>query len=112
MAAHTASIRSSVKPIRGEVRAYIRDNAMMWLEDYRVDGLRYDMTLYIRSVDASGMNKVREALYHNYNCDVFQRVVYTEFHDEVANGKARIPTLQRIRVRPTRQRDLETPLQQ
>ncbi|MCA9126874.1 MAG: alpha amylase C-terminal domain-containing protein [Planctomycetales bacterium] len=151
---------------RGEVRAYIRDNAMMWLEDYHVDGLRYDMTLYIRSIDASGqheipegwgltqwinreihsfkpsaitiaedlqdnpyltksdveggagfaaqwdasfvhpvrdvitqsedsgrdMNKVREALYHSYNGNAFQRVVYTESHDEVANGKSRIPS--------------------
>ena len=151
---------------RGEVRSYIRDNAMMWLEDYHVDGLRYDMTLYIRSIDASGqheipegwslvqwinreiqsfkptaitiaedlqnnsyitqsdaeggagfatqwdanfvhpirdvltqvddanrdMNKVRDALYYGYNHDAFQRVVYTESHDEVANGKARIPS--------------------
>lgn len=151
---------------RGEVRAYIRDNAMMWLQDYHVDGLRLDMTLYIRSVDASGqqeipegwglaqwvnreihafkpsaitiaedlqnnayltksdneggagfssqwdakfvhpirdvitqpddagrdMNKVCNALLHNYNGDVFQRVIYTESHDEVANGKSRIPS--------------------
>jgi 1,4-alpha-glucan branching enzyme len=35
---------------RGEVRKFIRDNAMMWLEEYHVDGLRMDMTLYIRSV--------------------------------------------------------------
>ena len=151
---------------RGEVRSYIRDNAMMWLEDYHVDGLRYDMTLYIRSVDASGqdeipdgwgltqwinrevhahkpsaltiaedlqnngyltkssdhggagfstqwdanfvhpvrdvltqmddnhrdMNKIRDAIYHRYNHDAFQRVIYTESHDEVANGKSRIPS--------------------
>lgn len=151
---------------RGEVRSYIRDNAMMWLQDFRVDGLRYDMTLYIRSVDASGqqeipdgwgltqwinrevhafkpsvitiaedlqnnayltkpdvaggagfstqwdanfvhpirdvitqpddsardMNKVRDALHHTYNGDAFQRVVYTESHDEVANGKSRVPS--------------------
>lgn len=151
---------------RGEVRSYIRDNAMMWLEAYHVDGLRYDMTLYIRSVDATGereipegwgltqwvnreihsykpsaitiaedlqndeyltksdieggasfstqwdakfvhpirdvitqpddsgrdMEKVREALYHAYNGDAFQRVIYTESHDEVANGKSRIPS--------------------
>ncbi len=151
---------------RGEVRSYIRDNAMMWLEDYHVDGLRYDMTLFIRSVDASGqqeipegwgltqwinrelhgfkpsaitiaedlqdnpyltksdieggagfstqwdasfvhpirdvltqsddagrdMNKVRAALEHAYNGDAFQRVVYTESHDEVANGKSRVPS--------------------
>ncbi len=151
---------------RGEVRSYIRDNAMMWLQDYHVDGLRYDMTLYIRSLDAMrsqdipegwsltqwineevrafrpeaitiaedlqndghltlaasnggaafgsqwdagfvhpirdvliqpsdqgrSMAKVCQALYHKYNHDVFQRVVYTESHDEVANGKARIPS--------------------
>jgi 1,4-alpha-glucan branching enzyme len=151
---------------RGEVRTYIRDNAIMWLEDYHVDGLRFDMTLYMRSVDANAqeeipdgwgltqwinhevkqykpsaitiaedlqnnnyltkqndeggagfstqwdanfvhpirevltqsddtgrdMYKVRDALYHQYNGDAFQRVVYTESHDEVANGKARIPT--------------------
>ena len=39
---------------RGEVRQFIRDNALMWLEDYHVDGLRMDMTLYIRSVRADG----------------------------------------------------------
>lgn len=151
---------------RGEVRSYIRDNAMMWLEDYHVDGLRYDMTLYIRSVDAMGqqeipegwgltqwvnrevhrfrpsaitiaedlqnndyltkgegvggagfstqwdakfvhpirdvltqvddasrdIHKVVEALTHNYNGDAFQRVIYTESHDEVANGKSRVPS--------------------
>ncbi|MFG0251537.1 MAG: alpha-amylase family glycosyl hydrolase, partial [Phycisphaerales bacterium JB038] len=33
---------------REEVRRYIFDNAMMWLEEYHCDGLRYDMTLYIR----------------------------------------------------------------
>ena len=36
---------------RGEVRRFIRDNALMWLEDYRLDGLRFDMTVYIRNVD-------------------------------------------------------------
>ncbi|MEZ6078097.1 MAG: hypothetical protein R3C56_21220 [Pirellulaceae bacterium] len=45
---------------RGEVRSYIRDNAMMWLQDYHVDGLRLDMTLYIRSVDASGQQEIPE----------------------------------------------------
>ena len=33
---------------RKEVRQFIRDNAMMWLEEYHVDGLRLDMTLYMR----------------------------------------------------------------
>nr|WP_068139865.1 alpha-amylase family glycosyl hydrolase [Roseimaritima ulvae] len=149
---------------RGEVRSFIRDNAMMWFEDYHVDGLRYDMTLYIRSVDGAteipegwgltqwinreihdrypaaltiaedlqnnayltksdqeggagfstqwdagfvhpirdvltvpddqhrDMHKVCHALQHTYNHDVFQRVIYTESHDEVANGKSRVPS--------------------
>lgn len=35
---------------RGQVRQYIRDNALMWLQEYRVDGLRWDATAYIRNV--------------------------------------------------------------
>lgn len=153
---------------RGEVRQFIRDNAMMWIEDYHVDGLRYDMTLYIRQVrgdsdpgcdlpdgwglaqwingevtarfpgkitiaedlqnnswitkevgaggagfgaqwDAAfvhpvraavtapddshrNMWSVRNAICQAYNGDAFQRVVYSESHDEVANGKARVPS--------------------
>ncbi len=38
---------------RPEVRELIRDNALMWLEDFRMDGLRMDMTTYIRNVYAN-----------------------------------------------------------
>ena len=148
---------------REEVRAFIRDNALMWLRDFHADGLRFDMTPYIRSKDGSGMDIpegwammrevnsiVREefpdriliaedmqqnpavsstgdegaafhaqwdgafvhpvraalaagrddarsledvagAILKTYNDDAFQRVIYTESHDEVANGKARVP---------------------
>jgi 1,4-alpha-glucan branching enzyme len=38
---------------RAEVRRYIIDNALMWLEDYGVDGLRWDATAYIRDVDGN-----------------------------------------------------------
>jgi 1,4-alpha-glucan branching enzyme len=152
---------------RGEVRQYIRDNAMMWMEEYRVDGLRMDMIPYIRNVhgvedpgsmledglsllrwinsevaekfpwkltiaedlhgldsitnpvgendglgfgaqwDADFVHPVREtliapeddqrsmaamekALMSQYSSNPFSRVVYTESHDEVANGKARV----------------------
>ncbi|MBA4065389.1 MAG: 1,4-alpha-glucan branching protein [Isosphaera sp.] len=149
---------------RPEVRQFIRDNALMWVEDYHVDGLRMDMTLYIRSVRADGepnlpdgwtllqwvngeirekhpntltiaedlqksdwmtrpvgeggagygsqwddqfvhpvreavitasddhrsMEKVAHAITHRYNADAFQRVIYSESHDEVANGRARV----------------------
>lgn len=151
---------------RPEVRQYIRDNALMWLEDYRLDGLRMDMIPFMRNVNADGnpnndlqegyaliqwingeirekfphkftvaedlhnlhaitspieqgglgyssqwdaefvhpmraiiiaisdrerdMNTVATSLLHRYNNDAFQRVIYTESHDEVANGKARV----------------------
>lgn len=149
---------------RAEVRNYIHNNAMMWLDDYHMDGLRYDMTLYMRSVDGSknlpegwslsqwinrdihfkyphkisiaedlqnndwltkpvdwggagfstqwdagfvhpirhvvqqvedqhrSMLEVRDALCHRYNFSAFERVVYSESHDEVANGKKRVPS--------------------
>jgi 1,4-alpha-glucan branching enzyme len=153
---------------RGEVRQYIRDNALMWLEEYRCDGLRWDATAYIRNVrgrnDSPGddlpdgwglmqwvngeinarqpwkisiaedlrnnghvtkptgeggagfdaqwdagfvhpvrgalitpndhdrdMHAVAAALGHRYNGSAWQRVIYSESHDEVANGKARVP---------------------
>ncbi len=151
---------------RGEVRQYIRDNALMWLEEYRCDGLRMDMIPYIRNVHANenpsddlhdgftllqwinsevsarypnkitiaedlhgndfvtanvqdggcgygsqwdadfvhpvrdviitmddnhrNMDAVANALTRRYNLDAFGRVVYTESHDEIANGKARV----------------------
>lgn len=147
---------------RPEVRDYLRDNALMWLRDFHADGLRFDMTPYIRSVTASGFDlpdgwrlmgwintairaefpdrlliaedmqrdpaltrvdgaafhaqwdgafvhpvraaltevadehrsieSVAEAMEVRYNDDAFQRVVYTESHDEVANGHARVPS--------------------
>jgi 1,4-alpha-glucan branching enzyme len=38
---------------RGEVRQFIRDNALMWLEEYRLDGLRFDSTVFMRNVDGN-----------------------------------------------------------
>lgn len=152
---------------RPEVRQYIRDNAMMWLEEFRVDGLRMDMIPYIRNVNADedpnttlqeglsllrwinsevaekfpwkltiaedlhGLNSITDglgqecglgfgsqwdadfvhpvreaiitqedshrnmenvslAILNKYSGDSFKRVIYTESHDEVANGKARV----------------------
>ena len=149
----------------GEVRQYICDNVLMWLAEYHVDGLRYDCTQYIRSVDGSpdsdlpegwslmqwlndqittqfpgritiaedlqnnnwltksvgaggagfgsqwdanfvhpirqsvitpddqqrSLAAVRDAVCYRYNDDAFDRVIYSESHDEVANGKSRVP---------------------
>ncbi len=154
---------------RGEVRSYIHDNVMMWLEEFGVDGLRWDMAVYIRTYrgnpddpmddlkegwgmlqwlnreiaqeypnairiaedlrdsewlvkdvesggagflsqwDGAFVHPVREglivaedahrnmdalvlALKHRYGTDAFRRVIYSESHDEVANGKARLPS--------------------
>lgn len=153
---------------RGEVRQYLRNNVLMWFEEYRVDGLRWDMTSYIKSIDGdvgnpasdipegwslmqwinneirqlfpgkisigesmrdnpwvtkdvgaggAGFNaqwdaefvhpirqavilrddkcrdlgSVSKAIEHRYDLDVFRRIIYTESHDEVANGRARVP---------------------
>ena len=35
---------------RGEVRTFLRDSAMTWLEEFRCDGLRFDSTVNIRTV--------------------------------------------------------------
>ncbi|MES2736544.1 MAG: alpha-amylase family glycosyl hydrolase [Verrucomicrobiota bacterium] len=154
---------------RGEVRTYIRDNALMWFEEYGVDGLRWDMTVFIRSCqgnpghpdddlsegwslmqwvndeihaqypdaitiaedlrdsewlvkgtgaggagfrtqwNAAFVHPVRDVMTQTedqhrhlevlqsaltccFDGDVFKRVIYSESHDEVANGKARLPS--------------------
>ena len=38
---------------RGEVRTFLRDSAMSWLEAFRCDGLRFDATAYIRTVSGN-----------------------------------------------------------
>ncbi len=165
---HSETPWGSTRPDYGrkEVRQFIRDNAMMWLEEYHVDGLRLDMTLFIRNVRGNGdpggdlpdgwglvqwinrevrqkypgritiaedlqnddritqsvdqggagftaqwaakfvhpiqavviasndehrsLDSVREAISGQCNGDPFQRVIYSESHDEVANGKERV----------------------
>ena len=150
---------------REEVRQYLCDNALMWLEEYHADGLRWDMIIYIQSIDGNpatnipegwslmqwinvkihqqfpgkisigesmrnnpwvtkdvgaggaGFNAqwdaefvhpvrqavisrddklrdlgaVRKSIEHRYDLDAFKRVIYTESHDEIANGRARVP---------------------
>jgi 1,4-alpha-glucan branching enzyme len=157
---------------RGEVRQYIRDNALRWLEQRYCDGLRWDATGWIRNVWGSNndpgsdipdgwgmmqwinaeigarqpwkitiaedmqdneritkdigaggagfgaqwgagfmhatrsaviagddawrsMYSLRDAITQRYNTNAFQRVLYTESHDEVAQaaGQARVPEL-------------------
>lgn len=153
---------------RAEVRQYIRNNALFWLEEYRVDGLRFDSTLFIRNARGENnnpetdiaegwsllqwindevqrffpgritvaedlmqnhwmtrptkeggagfgtqwdsafvlpvranvvkpedggrsMSEIAGAVQFRYNEDFIQRVIYSESHDEDANGKARVP---------------------
>ena len=44
---------------RPQVRAYIDDNALMWLREYGVDGLRVDSTVNIRAFN-NGSSPIRE----------------------------------------------------
>ena len=39
---------------RPEVREFLRDNVLQWLDEFRVDGLRWDATAYISSITGGG----------------------------------------------------------
>ena len=39
---------------RTEVQQYVRDNAAMWLGEFRMDGLRWDATKFMRRTDSAG----------------------------------------------------------
>ncbi|WP_338864601.1 alpha-amylase family glycosyl hydrolase [Myxococcus stipitatus] len=151
---------------RAEVRAYIRDSMMNLLDNFRGDGLRWDATKYMRTIDGTGdissawqvfrsvnreinankgwkisiaedfgggdsitndatsdfaggagfdaqwsaefvhpiraaaieqndanrnMFAVRDAITQRFSGRAHARVIYSESHDEVANGKSRLP---------------------
>lgn len=150
---------------RGEVRQYLLDNVIMWLEEYHVDGIRFDCTQFIRTINGADSQElpdgwsllqwinsqvaekypgritiaedlqhnrwltkdagaggagfssqwdamfvhpirqavvvptdeqrslaaIRDAICYRYNDDAFDRVIYSESHDEVANGRERVP---------------------
>lgn len=154
---------------RAEVRRYLIDNAMMWLDEYRADGIRVDSVSHIRSIDGSegnpetelpdgwrflqelnstiherfpwkltvaedllcnewvtlsveeggagfnsqwdckfvhpirqtltevrdesrDLSEVEHAITFMYGQDAFNRIIYTESHDEVGEGSNRVPT--------------------
>jgi 1,4-alpha-glucan branching enzyme len=153
---------------RGEVRQFLRDSCMLWLDQFHVDGLRFDATFYVRNIPgpdgkagkdlpdgitlikwineeikrefpktlliaediqrepsitkpigAGGfgydsqwdpafnwpvcnavvaiedkdrsMRDIADAINFRYNEDFIQRVIYSESHDTVGNGQARLP---------------------
>ena len=47
--------------------------------------------MIVSSDSSRDMFAVRDAVNHYYNGTANQRVIYTESHDEVANGKSRVP---------------------
>jgi 1,4-alpha-glucan branching enzyme len=48
----------------------------------------------VREVDDAkrSMEALKNGVLHRYNLDAFERVIYSESHDEVANGKSRVPS--------------------
>ena len=150
---------------RGEVRQFLLDNVLMWFKEYHVDGIRFDCTHFIHTINGSrdqdlpegwsllqwinsqvsekfsgcitiaedfqnnrwltkdvgaggagfssqwdanfvhpirlavttpedeqrSLPAIRDAICYRYNDDAFDRVIYSESHDEVANGRARVP---------------------
>lgn len=46
-----------VKTTAAEVRRFVRDNAVMWLDEYHVDGFRWDSTINIRAYN-NGANPI------------------------------------------------------
>jgi len=48
-------------------------------------------TMAAQKDDDRDMHALRHAIEHRYGADALRRVVYSESHDEVANGKARLP---------------------
>ncbi|QJR80344.1 1,4-alpha-glucan branching protein [Alteromonas pelagimontana] len=62
---------------RPEVRSYIYDNALMWLSEFKADGLRMDMVPYIRCVSGAdtGEDDIPEAyeLIQKINGDIRER---------------------------------------
>jgi 1,4-alpha-glucan branching enzyme len=45
----------------------------------------------IRDDNERDLGAISRAIEHRYDLDVFRRIIYTESHDEVANGRARVP---------------------
>ncbi|MHC4399152.1 MAG: alpha-amylase family glycosyl hydrolase [Planctomycetota bacterium] len=41
---------------RPEVRQFLRDNALFWLEEFQIDGLRFDATNYVRTINNDWRN--------------------------------------------------------
>ena len=69
---------------RGEVRSFLRDSALTWLEEFRCDGLRFDATVHIRTVDglrAPGDGRCRRLVVHGLGQRRDRRAPAVEAHD-------------------------------
>jgi len=69
---------------RGEVRRYLCDNALMWFDEFHADGLRWDMIIYIKSIDGNPANDIPEgwSLMQWINVEISRR-----FPGKIASAK-------------------------
>ena len=67
---------------RPQVRKFLHDNALMWLEEYHVDGIRCDATAYIRSVSGQGDQYIPEGwqFLQELNREVRRRLPWPPHH--------------------------------
>jgi 1,4-alpha-glucan branching enzyme len=77
---------------KAEITAAIADGGAGFGAQWDAEFVHPIRCVLIEGADeARHMGTVAHALGHHYNGDAFKRVIYTESHDEVANGKARVP---------------------
>jgi 1,4-alpha-glucan branching enzyme len=50
-------------------------------------------TIIAQNDSSRDMFRIRDAITHNFNGQASQRVIYTESHDEVSNGRSRVPEM-------------------
>ncbi|MCH2112217.1 MAG: alpha-amylase family glycosyl hydrolase, partial [Planctomycetes bacterium] len=71
---------------RREVRTYIRDNVLSWLEDYRFDGIRFDSTSYMRFANGAALPEAWSLFqWLNYEINVRQGWKFSVAEDMWSN---------------------------
>ena len=77
---------------RGEVRTFLRDSAMTWLEEFHCDGLRFDSTVHIRTVEGYPALPGSQPLPDGWS---FLAWITDEIRERASRGRSRSPRTSR-----------------